>query len=100
MFVAFPLELSPERYGITSVSQDTVDVTGYYLYTMFVAFIWSCPLRDMVSHQYLRTLLMSLVLSMYYVCSIPMELSPERYGITSVSQDSVDVTGIIRILCL
>ena len=43
---------------------------------------------------------MSLVLSVYYACSIPLELSPERYGITSVSQVTVDVTGIIRILCL
>ena len=40
---------------------------------------------------------MSLVLSVYYVCSIPLELSPERYGITAESQDTVDVTGI---LCL
>ena len=70
------------------------------VYYMFVAFLWICPLRDMLSHQYLRTLLVSLVLSVYYVCSIPLELPPERYGITSVSQDTVDVTGITCILCL
>ena len=38
---------------------------------------------------------MSLV---YYVCSIPLELSPERYVITAGSQDTVDETGILCLL--
>ena len=32
--------------------------------------------------------------SRVYICSIPLELSPERYGITAGSGDTVDVTGI------
>ena len=68
---SIPLGLSPERYGITTGSQVTVDVTG------IICYVCSIPLRDMVAKKDLRTLLMSLV---YYVCSIPPELFPERYG--------------------